>query len=186
MHDGRSVGRRISVVGNSGSGKTTLSRNLARHLGYRHVEMDALYHQPDWQTLPTEQFQQAVADALSGDGWVVEGNYSSARPLVLERADTVIWLDLPRTVVMRQLLLRTLRRLFGRQVLWNGNRERWANLFSAVPEQSILAWAWTRHATYRQRYAAEMRNARAGQHYIHLTSRAAVDELLDHVTAPVN
>lgn len=131
MHDGRSVGRRISVVGNSGSGKTTLSRNLARQLGYRHVEMDALYHQPDWQTLPTEQFQQAVADALSGDGWVVEGNYSSARPLVLERADTVIWLDLPRTVVMRQLLLRTLRRLFGRQVLWNGNRERWANLFSA-------------------------------------------------------
>lgn len=73
-------GRRISVVGCSGSGKTTLSRQLARLLGYRHVELDALYHQPDWQPLPTEQFKQAVGEALEGEGWVVEGSYSAVRP----------------------------------------------------------------------------------------------------------
>ncbi|WP_242675108.1 AAA family ATPase [Phytopseudomonas dryadis] len=171
-------GRRISVVGCSGAGKTTLSRRLARRLGYRHVELDALYHQPDWQILPTEQFQAQVADATRGDGWVMEGNYSSARPLVLERTDMVIWLDLPRPTVMRQVLWRTLRRLFGRQVLWNGNRERWTNLFSFKPEQSILAWAWTRHASYRQRYGEEMRNAPADRHYLRLDSRQAVETFL--------
>jgi len=45
-------GRRLSVVGCSGAGKTTLSRQLAQQLGYRHVELDALYHQPDWQRCP--------------------------------------------------------------------------------------------------------------------------------------
>ncbi|WP_263143938.1 AAA family ATPase [Pseudomonas sp. RIT-PI-AD] len=171
-------GRRISVVGCSGAGKTTLARRLARQLGYRHVELDALYHQPDWQPLPTERFQQAVAEALEGDDWVVEGNYSSVRPLVLERADTVIWLDLPRASVMRQLVLRTLKRVLGRQVLWNGNRERWSNLYSLNPEHSVIAWAWTRYAIHRQRYAAEMLNARPGLRYLHLASHGAVDALL--------
>ncbi len=67
-------GRRISVVGYSGAGKTMLSRRLAQQLGYRHIELDALFHQPGWQPLPTEQFQQATRDALQGDGWVAEGN----------------------------------------------------------------------------------------------------------------
>ncbi|MCW2294677.1 adenylate kinase family enzyme [Pseudomonas sp. BIGb0408] len=178
-------GRRISVVGCSGAGKTTLSRRLAQRLGYRHVELDGLFHQPGWQPLPTEQFQHAVADALQGDGWVVEGNYSAVRPQILARADTVIWLDLPRAAVMRQLIPRTLRRLTLRQPLWNGNRERWSNLFSLKPEQSILAWAWTRHATYRQRYGEEMRNAPAHRRYLRLDSRQAIERFLSSVPADV-
>lgn len=166
------------MVGCSGAGKTTLSRRLARQLGYRHIEMDALYHQPDWQVLPTEQFQQLVADALRGDDWVVEGNYSAARPLVLDRADTVIWLDLSRSTVMRRLLWRTLRRALCRQVLWNGNRERWTNLFSLKPEKSILAWAWTRHTRYRQRYAEELCSAPSHHQYIHLASPQAIEAFL--------
>ena len=176
-------GRRISVVGCSGAGKTTLSRRLAHRLGYRHIELDALYHQPGWQPLPTAAFQQAVAEAIEGDGWVVEGNYSAVRPQILEQADMVIWLDLPRPTVMRQVLWRTLRRLFGRQVLWNGNRERWTNLFSLEPEQSILAWSWTRHAKYRQRYGEEMRDAPPHRHYRRLDSRQAIDDFLAQLPA---
>lgn len=171
-------GRRISVVGCSGAGKTTLSRHLAQHLGYRHIELDALYHQPGWQPLATDLFQQSVAVATEGDGWVVEGNYSAVRPQILERADMVIWLDLPRPTVIRQVLWRTLRRLFRRQTLWNGNRERWTNLFSLKAEESILVWSWTRHAKYRQRYAEEMRNAPAHRHYLRLDSRQAINDFL--------
>lgn len=136
-----------------------LSRRLAQQLGYRHIELDALFHQPGWQPLPTGDFQQATRDALQGDDWVAEGNYSAVRPLVRERSDMVIWLDLPRHKVMRQVIWRTLRRLACREELWNGNRERWSNLFKLTPRQSILTWSWARHPVYRQRYAEEMRNA---------------------------
>lgn len=176
-------GRRISVVGCSGAGKTTLSRRLAQYLGYRHIELDALFHQPNWQPLPTEQFQQVTREALHGDGWVVEGNYSAVRPLVRERSDMVIWLDLPRPKVMRQVLWRTLRRLTTREELWNGNRERWSNLFKLNPRQSILAWTWTRHAIYRQRYGDEMRNAPAQCRYLRLDSREAVEAFLASLPA---
>jgi adenylate kinase family enzyme len=171
-------GRRISVVGCSGAGKSTLSRRLAQRLGYRHVELDALFHQPNWQPLPTEQFQQATRDALHGDGWIAEGNYSAVRPLVRERSDMVIWLDLPRHKVMRQVIWRTLRRLATHEELWNGNRERWGNLFKLHPRQSILAWTWTRHAVYRQRYSEEMRNTPPSCTYLRLDSRQAVEDFL--------
>ena len=176
-------GRRISVVGCSGAGKSTLSRRLALKLGYRHVELDALFHQPDWQPLPDEQFLQATRDALHGDGWVTEGNYSLVRQLVREQSDMVIWLDLPRHTVMRQVLWRTLRRLLSREELWNGNRERWGNLFKLNPRQSILAWSWTRHPVYRQRYSDEMHNAPPQQHYLRLDSRQAIDDFLASLPA---
>lgn len=166
------------MVGCSGAGKTTLARRLAQQLGYRHVELDALYHQPNWQPLPNEQFKQAVSAALHGDDWVVEGSYSAVRPHVLERADMVIWLDLPKATVMRQVVTRTLRRLANNEELWNGNRERWGNLFKLTPEKSILAWTWKRHAVYRQRYGDEMRNNSPWRPYIRLESRQAVEQFL--------
>lgn len=174
--------RRVWVVGTTGSGKSWLARALATALGVRHVELDAIYHQPEWTPLPPEQFRLRVAEAVSGDRWVIDGNYQAAGELVLARADTVVWFDLPRRVVMRQLTRRTLRRMRTREVLWNGNREDFHFLFSRDPEVNILLWAWQRHEHYRQRYAA----LAADPAYAHITfarvpSRRAARELVDRV-----
>ncbi|MDA8322753.1 MAG: adenylate kinase [Actinomycetota bacterium] len=146
--------RRICVVGNSGSGKTTMAAGLASALSIPHLELDSVFHQSGWQPLEREEFRRRVADFTAGPAWVVDGNYSTVRDIVWSRADTVIWLDLPRHQVMRQLARRTLRRMATGEELWNGNRERWQNLTRFDPEQSILVWAWTRHRVYRSRYEA--------------------------------
>ncbi|WP_188193780.1 hypothetical protein [Nonomuraea sp. SYSU D8015] len=39
--------------------------------------------------------------ALAAGGWVVDGDYSLVSDLVWSRADTVVWIDLPRHIVMR-------------------------------------------------------------------------------------
>ena len=143
--------QRVSVVGNSGSGKTTLARALGRAMGVPHLELDGVFHQPNWEPLDRDEFRRRVGEFVAGDRWVVDGNYSSVRDLIWGRADTVVWLDLPRSRVMRQLLWRTIRRGVLRMELWNGNREQLTNLFKADPQESIVAWAWTRHHVYRQR-----------------------------------
>jgi adenylate kinase family enzyme len=144
---------RVSVVGNSGSGKTTMAAGLAAALGVPRLELDSVFHQPGWQPLPREEFRAVVSDFAAGDGWVIDGNYgSSIQDIVWGRADTVVWLDPPRYRVMRRLLWRTLSRMARRTELWNGNRERWANLLRLDPEESILRWAWTQHRKYRDRY----------------------------------
>jgi adenylate kinase family enzyme len=146
--------RRISVVGNSGSGKTTLAAAVAKALGVPHLELDSVFHQPDWEPLDKGIFRGLVAEFAAGDGWVIDGNYSSVQDLVWQRADTVLWVDLPRRTVMRQLVGRTLRRMATREELWNGNTESWRFLLSLDPDKSILRWAWTQHREYVRRYEA--------------------------------
>jgi adenylate kinase family enzyme len=171
--------QRVSVVGNSGSGKTTLAAALAVRLGVPHLELDAVFHQPNWEPLPAAEFRARVEEFAAGPGWVADGNYAAVRDLLWQRADTVVWLDLPRRVVMRQLIWRTLRRLLARTELWNGNTERWSNLWRVDPEQSILAWAWTRHRVYRERYLQESADpANAQLDFIRLRTPAAVTRFL--------
>jgi adenylate kinase family enzyme len=171
--------RRVSVGGTSGSGKSTLARELADILKVPHLELDGVFHQEGWTPLPTEEFRARVADFTAGSGWVTDGNYSAVRDLVWERADTVAWLDLPRHLVMRRLLGRTLRRMVTRQQLWNGNRESARNLFSLDPEKSILVWAWTTHAANQDTYLAAAEDpANAHLTFIRLTSPRAVRRFL--------
>jgi adenylate kinase family enzyme len=154
--------RRVSVVGNSGSGKSTLGRALAARLGVPYVELDSIFHQPGWTQLPPELFQARVRELAAGDGWVIDGNYGAVRPLVWARADTVVWVDPPRRVVMRRVLWRTVSRGITRRELWNGNRESLRNLLSRDADVNIALWAWRNHAKYRERYtgaAADPANA---------------------------
>jgi adenylate kinase family enzyme len=171
--------RRVSVVGNSGSGKTTLSRRLAVALDVPHVELDAIFHQPGWTELPVEEFRRRVSDAVAGDGWVVDGNYRAVRDLVWAAADTVVWLDRPRGTVMRRLVARTARRTLTRQELWNGNREPLTALLRRDPRDNLVRWAWTKHAEYSARYAAEAANEANGHlTFRRITNDAEADDLL--------
>ncbi len=171
--------QRVSVVGNSGSGKTTVAAELARLIGAPQLELDSVFHQPGWVPLPGPDFQARVADFTAAPRWVVDGNYSAVRELVWSRADTVVWLDLPRWQVMRQLVGRTIRRAVRRAELWNGNVEPWSNFLHLDPEQSIIAWAWTRHRIYRDRFLRAMIDPGHAQlRFIRLTSPAEVREFL--------
>lgn len=137
---------RIVVVGTTGCGKTALARQLSRLFGVPHVELDALNWQANWTTAPTDLFRQRVEEALKGDGWVVDGNYSAVRDIVWPRATTLVWLDYNLWVIMWRLVSRTFRRTVTREELWSGNRERFLDQF--LSRDSLFLWALR---TYRMR-----------------------------------
>jgi adenylate kinase family enzyme len=167
------------VVGVSGSGKSTLAAALASRLGAPFLELDSVYHQPDWVPLPVEEYRARVSVVAGGDCWVIDGNYSAVQAMVWDRADTVVWLDLPKRLVMRRIIWRTLRRVARREELWNGNRERWANFFTLDPAESVIMWAWHKHAQYRVRYGAAMADpAHAHLRFVRLRRPADVREFL--------
>jgi adenylate kinase family enzyme len=171
--------RRVSVVGTSGSGKSTVASALAVALDADFLELDSVYHQADWEPLPTSEFRRRVASAVAGERWVVDGNYSKVRDLVWGRADTVVWLDLPRRTVMRRIIQRSFRRVARRVELWNGNREHWGNLFTLDKEESVIAWAWQTHAANRVKFEAAMADPANGHlRFVRLTSPAAVRRFL--------
>ncbi len=144
------IGSRISVVGTCGSGKTTVARALAECLGLVHVELDALSWGPGWVSRREDVFRAAVAEAASGDRWVIDGNYSKCRDLVWARADAVVWLDYSFPRVFWQLLQRTFRRALRREELWHGNRESLRTSF--LSRDSILLWAIKTHRRRQREY----------------------------------
>jgi adenylate kinase family enzyme len=180
------LGGRISVVGNSGSGKTTMARALAVRLGSPHLELDAIAQQPNWSMLDDTEFRRRVGEFITAPRWVIDGNYTKAGvlDLVWSRADTIIWLDLPRPVVVSRVVRRSLRRLVTREELWNGNRERLQSLVSADPDRNVILWAWTNYPHVREKYERR-RNDAAWAHlrFIRLRSSTEVRAWLKSVEA---
>jgi adenylate kinase family enzyme len=184
------VPRRICVVGTTGSGKSHLAEQLSARLGLPHVELDGIYHQADWVPTPRDEFRAQLLQALASyeqvsGGWVVDGNYrSSVGDILAGRADTWVWLDYPRRLVMVRVLGRTLDRMLHRRVLWNGNREQWRNLFSRDPEVNILLWAWTTHRKNHETFLAAAADSTTP--WVRLRSPRETDRWLAALTSPAD
>ena len=97
--------------------------------------------------------------------------------MVLDRCDTIVWLDLPRRQVWWQVTARTLRGLITRQPHWrNGNVERWRIFFS---RENIVWWSVKTYARRRREYADLFADpAYAERVRIRLRSRGEVDAWL--------
>jgi adenylate kinase family enzyme len=87
---------RVVVLGVSCAGKTT----LAKRLGLPYLDMNALLDGP----------RESVDDAIALETWAADASlekYLGDR--VLERADTIVWLDLPLRIALRRLWHRSRR-----------------------------------------------------------------------------
>jgi adenylate kinase family enzyme len=165
---------RFSVIGTSGSGKTTLARALAARMKIPFIELDSIFHQPNWVVLPDAEFRARVGALVNSERWVIDGNYYHVvHDLVWDRATTIVWLDLPRWQIMTQVVWRSVSRAAMRKELWNGNRERWSALLTA---EHPIRWAWRTYHERRQRYE-QLLDAR----WVRLRSRRDMRRWLDEV-----
>jgi adenylate kinase family enzyme len=141
---------RIAIRGASGSGKSTLARQLAQDLGVAYVELDAMHHGPNWRAASASELQARVNAALDDRaGWVVDGNYDGKlHHLVLDRAELIVWLDLPLWTKLLRLVVRTSRRWLANEELWNGNRENWRSALWGG--DALFPWAVRSHFRYRR------------------------------------
>jgi adenylate kinase family enzyme len=148
--------RRVAIVASaSGSGKTTLGRELARRLGVPFVEVDSLVHGPGWTETPDAELQTELERLVADDGWVLDGVYQhKVGDLVLDAADTIVWIDLPLRVWLPRLVRRTWRRMRSREELWNGNREELR--LALWGRRSLFVWALRSHFRRRREWPGEL------------------------------
>ena len=147
--------RRVVVAGVSGSGKTTLAGRIAQLTGGPHTEIDGLFHGPGWE--PRPEFVDDVRTFTAAEAWTTEWQYSAVRDLLAERADLLVWLDLPfARVTLPRVVRRTLHRRIHRTELWNGNREPRLRTIFRDPEH-IIRWSISSRNTYAERVPAAER-----------------------------
>lgn len=171
---------RINVVGSSGSGKSTFAKALAEKLGVPYVELDEVHWKPNWTESTEEELSRNLEAALSGDQWVLDGNYHRTVPIKWRRVQMVIWLDLPYWLILCQVITRTIGRSIRREVLWAGNQE---SLYKAFFQRdSIILWSLTNLRKVRRQYTREMQNPDFSHiWFVRLRSRKEVSEFLKGV-----
>ncbi len=177
------IGRRIAVYGPSGSGKSTFGRRLAASLDLPVIELDAIFHQPNWTPTPDDEFIDKVTARLqeNSEGWVVDGNYRLIRDIVMPQAESIIWLRLPFLTVYPRLVCRTVTRAWSGKPLWGTNYESWRQSF--LSRDSILLWGISHWRAHHRGFENDIRRLRPAAKVHVLRSTDAAARFLAHVEA---
>ncbi|MEL6829251.1 MAG: AAA family ATPase [Pseudomonadota bacterium] len=99
---------KLHITGNAGSGKTTLARKLGEALALPVHGLDQIVWAPGWEKVPKDVVAERVGALVAEPAWVIEGvSYQ-----VVEAADIVVFLDVPRRISFVRCAKRNWRYLF--------------------------------------------------------------------------
>lgn len=102
------LGKKILVVGVSASGKSVFSRELGQRTGISVTYVDALMWKPGWNYIGDEATVKLLDEASQRSEWIIEGFIDKkAQPFMLERADTIIYLDYSSIVTVWRYIKRS-------------------------------------------------------------------------------
>jgi adenylate kinase family enzyme len=159
--------QKVLVIGVSGAGKSTLAQQIAGRTRLPYIATDPFYWEAGWQCASPARVRQRVETATLGDSWVLDGNFDDHRTTIWQRADTIVWLDLPLAVVVWQVGCRNSRLVITQEPTWSGNIMTVAK-----------AWSGIRHClrTYQQKRRDYPQYLAAFPHLrvVHLRSRQAI------------
>ncbi len=97
------------IIGCSGSGKSTLAVKLGEKTNIPIIHLDQHYWQPNWVETPKKEWKEIVNNLVKEDSWIMDGNYGSTMDLRLNRADTIIYLDISTIKCLWRITKRILK-----------------------------------------------------------------------------
>lgn len=109
---------KVTIIGNCGSGKSTLARKISEKFNIPHIHLDRFWFEANGHTLPKDNIEgrekvrafirEKVEEFIKLDSWVSDGWYSRVQPTIADRADYIVFLDIP----LWQRILNHIRRIF--------------------------------------------------------------------------
>ena len=167
---------RVVVLGCSGAGKSELARRLGEREGLPVVHLDVLFWRPGWELAPEEEARSRLRTAIGTQRWIIEGNFlpkpDPAADPRFSRADTVIFLDLPRRTCLRRVLARVAADRGGRRPDLPEGCDEGADL-------ELLRWIWRYPRRNRPRVLQLLAGLAPGVAVHHLRSPTEVRRFLD-------
>ena len=167
--------KRVLVIGPGGAGKSTFATRLGERLGLPVIHLDRAYWSAGWVEPPKEEWRQKVEEMCAGESWVMDGNYSGTLDVRLAACDTVIFLDLPRTVCTWRVIKRSLKyRGASRPDMGEDCREQLNKDFLI-----FLLWVWNYPRHSRPKILERIKEFAAGKQIHILRSSAEAEEFLE-------
>lgn len=163
--------RKVLVIGSGGSGKSTLANQLGKLLNIEVFHLDRLYWQPGWVEMSKPEWQETVAELLKHDEWIIDGNYSGTLEMRFQACDTLIFLDLNRTLC--------LWRIVKRSIMYRSKRR--PDMAEGCPERltlEFILWIWNYSRRTKPKIVRMIESPIAGKKIVWLRSQSDVKEFL--------
>jgi adenylate kinase family enzyme len=93
----------------AGSGKSTFALALAAKTGLPVIHLDVHFWKPGWVAPSETEWREKQRRMLADDAWIADGNYAETLAARLERADTLVVLDMPWWLCAGRALVRGFR-----------------------------------------------------------------------------
>ncbi len=166
--------RKIVLIGSGGAGKSTLARQLGEELKIDVYHLDALFWKPNWVSVPKDDQRKIQNKLVEKEEWIIDGNYGGTMEIRLNAADTIIFLDIQRTICVYRAFKRILQyRNKTRPDMGEGCKERF--------DLNFLKWIWNYPKTKRPEILKKLNQISKDQRVIILKSPKEVKQFLKKV-----
>ena len=127
---------KIAIIGSPGSGKSTLAFKLHKILHIPLFHIDQYFWKPGWQRPDREEFRKIHEQLCDAPEWIIEGMAISHFEYRINKADVIIFLDVPLYVCLYRIFKRAIFN-FGKVRFSSapGCEERW-------PDHEFLTYVW--------------------------------------------
>ena len=88
---------KILIIGTVGTGKTTLARKLSEKYNIKYYEIDSIVHD----------------DINKEDDWIIEGVLRKNLEYLLEMAEKIIYLNIPKKIRNKRIIARYIKQKIG-------------------------------------------------------------------------
>lgn len=92
--------KKIIIIGCPGAGKSTFARALSAKTGIPLFYLDMIWHKADKTNISREEFDQRLGRIMTGESWIIDGNYQRTMEWRINECDTVFLLDFPKEICL--------------------------------------------------------------------------------------
>ena len=127
--------QRVLVIGSGGSGKSTFATQLGEVLNLEVSHLDKFYWKSGWVESEPDEWIKTVTELIEKESWIIDGNYSGTLKLRIQKADAIVFLDMPRVLCLWRIVKRFL-------LYRDGTRPDMAEGCRESLNFEFVSWVW--------------------------------------------
>ncbi|OIO41173.1 hypothetical protein COU56_05015 [Candidatus Pacearchaeota archaeon CG10_big_fil_rev_8_21_14_0_10_31_9] len=129
------IPKKIHIVGIYGSGKSTIAKKIHDILGYKVYDLDEIKYKRKYDKIrPVEERLKIIKSISNKQKWITEGVWLDYALDLYKKADTVIFLELPKGTLYKRIIVRHFKRKFHKQEYQNHNLKTTSNILKKAKQ----------------------------------------------------
>ncbi|MGN1298885.1 MAG: AAA family ATPase [Candidatus Scatovivens sp.] len=101
---------KILIIGPVASGKSTLAKKLSNELNTKYYEIDSVVHDDENNIKRDITSQLAIINNIDkSNDWIIEGTLRKHLNILLEKAEKIIYIDIPLHIRKKRIIFRYLK-----------------------------------------------------------------------------